>query len=538
MRRLLKGPMFGRTRVLLALCGTAPLSCAYDYTGPAGPRAEIDVTQLSFTSDVDTASITLSNTGESPLHWNILNTIDWLSAPDSGIVPGGGTAKLLFRSNAEPMSAGDYDGALTISANHFGPPMAIGVHLQVAPAPIATVVSASTPLEYPVDAGQILITNSGKGLLHWNAHSTATWLTLERGFNDDVSGAIAPHDTSVIAFRIDRDAAPNDTTAHIVIESDDENSPLLVQVDVQGVPAPSYLALPGPVVDAVLGSNDTVQALIGTTLSVIIPMEGTIIPIALARPGISVETLPGTTIVAHDSAFSVVDMSTLTVERFVPLDFQVQAMTAVAGFVRLVPKDASRAHIVSIAINDPDHRRDSATDHPPLHDIEALGTSLYGAYDGGILGYDLDHESLPTVHSDWTGIPFAPHRIDMWLGPFYRIITSSGAIFQLGSGTVTGTLAWPGGPPAPPIRHVRDLWDIVLVVHEMDRQPPSEHVWDYATDTMTPAAVDLPHVEVGGLMAPAVAHFYLSNGGRSRLIIQQAVTGDGAGPWALVRLYH
>lgn len=518
--------------ILLAVLAAAPLSCAHDYTGPAPAVANVDVDGVSFRDGVDTASVTLRNTGGSPLHWRIGNPIAWLSAPDSGTVPPSGAVQLLLHADAAPMPAGDHSGSFTVRANHFGPDITIQVHLQVPVAPAAILVRADT-LEHPLDIGQVVISNSGKGDLNWSARSTATWLMIEQ----EVSGATAPAATSNISFRIDRDATPKDTTAHIVIESDDADSPLLVPVRVRGIPPPEYMALPGPAVDALGGFFSGVQVLTGSTLSVISPLERTITAMALPRAGISLAQMLGRTVVAHDSGFSIVDVSTRTVERFVPVDFEVQSMAAVGGFVFLVPKSASRAHLVSIRYSDPD-RRELIVDQPPLHDIVAVGSYVYGGYDGGILRYDtwdpVTH--APVLIANWTGIPFAPDRIEMWLRDL-RLITSSGAVVHIGSGAVA-TLTLPGGAAIPPIRHARDDWAVWRIVHESQGQPPSEHVWDYDAETLIPTAIVLPDVEVTGQMVPAAAHFYLGEELRSRLIIQQAVTPDGQGPWSLLRLYH
>lgn len=520
--------------ILPAFLAAAPLSCAHDYTGPAPPVAEVDVAGLSFTEGVDTASVTLRNTGGSPLHWRITNPVAWLSAPDSGTVPPASAVQLLLHADAAPVAAGDHSGSFTVRANHFGPPITIQVQLHVPVAPAAALAGGDTLLEHPLDMGQVLIRNSGKGDLNWTARSTATWLRIEQG----LSGVTASRATSGISFRIDRDSTPRDTTAQIVVESNDVDSPFLVTVRVRGIPPPQYMALPGPAADA-LGGFTGLQVLTGSTLSVISPLEGTVTAIPLPRAGISLAQMLERTVVAHDSGFSIVDVSTQTVERFVPVDFEVQAMAAVDGFVFLVPKSASRAHVVSIVYNDPDRRRESIIDQPPLHDLVAAGSYVYGGYDGGILRYDtwdpVTH--APVLTGNWTGIPFAPNRVEMWLRDA-RLITSSGAVVNIGSGAVIGTFTLPGGAPMPPLRHARNDWDVWRIVHERQSQPPSEHVWDVHPWDMHPTAIVLPDVEVAGQMVPAAAHFFLGYELRSRLIIQQAVTPDGQGPWSLLRLYY
>lgn len=94
-------------------------------------------------------------------------------------------------------------------------------------------------MDYPRELGRLLITNAGKGVLHSTVRSSEAWLTLESPAN----GSTAPRDSRATAFRIDRDVATNDTVAAIIIESDDADSPLVVSVNVRGIPPPSCCAL-------------------------------------------------------------------------------------------------------------------------------------------------------------------------------------------------------------------------------------------------------------------------------------------------------
>lgn len=262
-----------------------------------------------------------------------------------------------------------------LKADHFGPSINIDVHFHVAPSPVARLAGGDTLMEYPRELGGLLLTNAGKGVLHWTAWSSEAWLTLEAG----VSGSTAPRDSGAISFRIDRDAATTDTVADIIIESDDAGSPLVVSVHVRGIPSPSYTMLPGPVT-AAEPYPAGMQALIGSSLTLVDIDAGTVRSVPLPKPGIELVVVADRTVVSHDSSCTVVNTSTLAVEQHVPLDFEVEAMAASWGWVHLVPRGAASARIIGIDRTDPGRRNEYVGNKPPLHDLAASGSIVYGAY--------------------------------------------------------------------------------------------------------------------------------------------------------------
>lgn len=522
----------GLPGIVPALCIALP-SCAYEHTGPGGARAELESAALWLTGAVDTGSLILRNSGGSPLHWRIANGTDWLTVPDSGIVHAGAEAALLMRARTDAVPAGDHIASAVLKSNHFGPPIPFDVHLHIEPAPVATLTGVDT-VAYPLTTGALAITNTGKGLLTWRAHSTAPWLTLTVW-----EGTLEPRQTGSIGFHIDRDATPSDTAADVVIESDDAGSPLTVEVNVLGIPAPSVTILPGPVI-ASAATGIEIQAVIGNSLMVINTENGTITSIPLPQKGTGLSATTYLTVVAHDSAYSIVNVETGELERFVPLDFEVAAVyNLLSAWIWLVPRASPTARLVRISMTDPSYRQDIITEHPPIHDVlQGVGFGIFAAYDGGLLRYEsmlqYPHFQVVDVVED---VPFAPGRIRIWQNG-NRILTSAGALVapvndgELG---VTGILEWQGAAPGP-IRTVQG--DRFIVRDSLDGQPALPQVWDYDGElTVTPTA--LPPVEWNGQLLTAEPHMYVRGPPReSRFVIQQALTSDGMGPWMLLQIYY
>lgn len=169
---------------------------------PLPPIIGVSPTSLSFTiqrgSGTPTAqTINISNTGGGTLTWNASDNATWLAlSPASGSNRGTITVNVTTGS----LAVGTYSSVITITApgsKNVSVPVTVTVTVAPVPPSLGTTPSSLT---FTAQQGggnpatqTLNISNTGGGMLNWNAGDNATWLTLSPAFgsgNGSISASV------------------------------------------------------------------------------------------------------------------------------------------------------------------------------------------------------------------------------------------------------------------------------------------------------------------------------------------------------------
>jgi Viral BACON domain len=188
---------------------------------PAPPALSVAPASLTFniTPGPSTQTITIKNTGGSPLNWSAALAAGapayvTITSPASGSLAAGASAILTINVNATGLPSGTTAStAVTISAVDpltggvvAGSPasVAIGITITAPPPPppamqlSATVLAFTTTVGVNPSARTITITNTGGGTLAWTAGaSSQPWLTVTPSTGSDAAGGTSTPSFSV-----------------------------------------------------------------------------------------------------------------------------------------------------------------------------------------------------------------------------------------------------------------------------------------------------------------------------------------------------
>ncbi|MEZ5356344.1 MAG: malectin domain-containing carbohydrate-binding protein [Bryobacteraceae bacterium] len=132
-----------------------------------------------------TQPISITNTGGGTLNWTATANAPWISLSSTS-----GTAPHTLNAgvNAAGLALGSYTGTVTVTAAGVtGSPVAVGISLEVVPAPpVLSVVT--TPITFTVPEGSttpvsqtVSVANTGGGTLNWTATGNQAWLAVAPG---------------------------------------------------------------------------------------------------------------------------------------------------------------------------------------------------------------------------------------------------------------------------------------------------------------------------------------------------------------------
>jgi hypothetical protein len=192
--------------------------------------------------------VSLTNLGSDDTGFTVTSAAPWLAiTPAQGTVRRGDAAAALSVELApEGLESGPHTGTLTVSSNAGDTDVV--VHLELAPAAggdprivAPDHVSLLVPPDPPgsTSTTTVEIGNGGTGTLHWNARTTAPWLSIEpaRGSLDQGSPAAA----LTLTAHVDR-LPPGVHSAVVTVASSREEHPIELTVQVGSVVALESLA--------------------------------------------------------------------------------------------------------------------------------------------------------------------------------------------------------------------------------------------------------------------------------------------------------
>jgi hypothetical protein len=159
-----------------------------DLTVTQGPRIGLSTTTLNFTTDEGSnpnlQAVVITNAGGGTLNWSATDNVGWLDlrTTSGSLVPGQFKNDTVIVNSAS-MSPGSYVAAITITdPNAANSPQIISVFLQVIEDPeikLSTRGLSFTTLQGTSPPGQLLtVSNSGGGVLRWQASDDVGWLSV------------------------------------------------------------------------------------------------------------------------------------------------------------------------------------------------------------------------------------------------------------------------------------------------------------------------------------------------------------------------
>ncbi len=159
-----------------------------DLTVTRGPRIGLSTASLSFATDEGASppfqTIVVTNAGGGTLTWSASDDVPWLSlSPTSGSLAPSQSHYLEATVNSESLNPGTYVAAITVTdPNADNSPRIVGVTLNVSQNPqigLSTTSLSFTTLQGTSPVGQLLtVSNSGGGLLEWQASDDVGWLSV------------------------------------------------------------------------------------------------------------------------------------------------------------------------------------------------------------------------------------------------------------------------------------------------------------------------------------------------------------------------
>jgi len=184
---------------------------------------------LDFGTSTTSMAITISNSGDQTLDWNIVDDQDWIDVtPTSGSTT---TEQDVITVSVDRsgLAAGDYSGDVTITSN--GGDQIVSVTMAVAPELSVT----TNVLEYGLISNQLNfnISNAGQGVLTWNIATNQTWISAS-----PTSGTTTSENDEITIIVDRTDMNTGDHTGSVNITSDGGNETIEVTLS---VPTPAVL---------------------------------------------------------------------------------------------------------------------------------------------------------------------------------------------------------------------------------------------------------------------------------------------------------
>jgi len=198
----------------------------------SGPFISVSPDNLSFTlpaESSESSTVTISNTGDAPLHWDAGKTAAWLNLPViSGSVDPGSSGILDIEITTQGLTPGEYFDTLVVNSDAFNDPILfIPVRLEIPTLPDTPAIDLSVSLfSLTVTEGNsvneiLIVYNSGGGLLSWSADKDSEWVQLDSEYNQIPAGGSDTLFVLVDATNL----APGEYRDTIFITSNDSSQP-------------------------------------------------------------------------------------------------------------------------------------------------------------------------------------------------------------------------------------------------------------------------------------------------------------------------
>jgi hypothetical protein len=242
--------------------GAGSETVSVSMTVPAASQpANLEVTplQVDFGTSGTSVSVTLKNTGDSPLTWTASESAGWLSlAATSGSLAARSSKTLALSANRTGMTAGTYTTGVAVSAGTAGSATET-VSMTVPTPPDTTTPSPAqlsvSPLQ--VDFGtsgttaSVTLSNTGESSLSWTASESTGWLSLGA-----TAGSLAGKSSKTLSLAAQRSGmTPGTYTAGVLVSAGTAGSAtasVSMTVPTSTDPSPSVL-LAGTLVDQFSG---------------------------------------------------------------------------------------------------------------------------------------------------------------------------------------------------------------------------------------------------------------------------------------------
>ena len=204
------------------------------------PRITLTPTSLAYETTEGTnpldQSFSVMNDGGGTLDYTVSSNRTWLSlSRTSGNLSAGVSQNVSVGMDASGLTAGSYDGTITIAGNGENGPQTVAVSVTVNEQPVAPrIVLTPTSLAYETTVGtnpldkSFTVKNDGEGILEYTASSNRNWLDVSR-----TSGSLGAGATQSVAVSVDASGISAGTqSGTITIGGNGENAPQTVAVSV------------------------------------------------------------------------------------------------------------------------------------------------------------------------------------------------------------------------------------------------------------------------------------------------------------------
>jgi len=133
-------------------------------------------TSFDFGSAATSNAFEITNTGEGNLTWGASESIPWLSvSPSEGNIIGGNHRHVTISVDRSGVESGSHSGTITITSNVGSQPISISMTVL---SPILNRTPSSLDFGTSSTSKSLTISNTGQGVLRWNASESASWLSL------------------------------------------------------------------------------------------------------------------------------------------------------------------------------------------------------------------------------------------------------------------------------------------------------------------------------------------------------------------------
>lgn len=209
--------------------GSATVTVVVTVAGPA-PVLSVSPLSLDFGSTATSRAITISNSGNAPLEWSLVESLDWLSLSDTAGVLDSGSVVVTATADRANLPAASYPGQIALASNGG----AATIHVGMTVAPASLVVNPPVMQFGSYATTKLLaIGNDGSGTVNWSIDDTnfPGWLSV-----DPTSGSVTGPSTGVIVT-VDRTGLePANFTHTFTVASDGGNREVQIQMTVPATP--------------------------------------------------------------------------------------------------------------------------------------------------------------------------------------------------------------------------------------------------------------------------------------------------------------
>jgi len=138
--------------------------------------------------NVETFTLTVSNTGTGTMNWTAAAGVSWLTITAGSFGTGNGTITVSCQAN----TAAERTGTITVTASGAsGSPKAVQViQASATGTPVLSVSPTPQNVSGASGTATFQVSNAGGGALSWTAASGDSWLTITNGFSGNGNGTI------------------------------------------------------------------------------------------------------------------------------------------------------------------------------------------------------------------------------------------------------------------------------------------------------------------------------------------------------------